>query len=104
MLASEVIKGIVLSEKSLGGKEGTYTLKVALKATKADVASALKSVFGVDATKVNTLVERGAIKRKARSKKSAPIMVKLPNVKKAYITLKAGQVLPTPVLGEAPQE
>ena len=102
MLVTEVIKGIVLSEKSLSAPEGKYTLKVNLKATKADVSKALKDVFGVDVVSVNTSIKRGKIKRRARAKKSGPVVVKAANQKKAYVTLKSGQTLPTPVLGEAP--
>jgi large subunit ribosomal protein L23 len=101
MLVSEVIKGIVLSEKSLAAPEGSYTLKVNLKAKKSDVASALKAVFGVDVVSVNTSIKRGKVKRKMRAKNSGAVVVKAANQKKAYVTLKKGQTLPTPVLGEA---
>lgn len=100
MRADTVILGAVLSEKAVGlSATGTYALKVDLKASKDDVRKALKELFDVDAIEVNTSIVRGKIRRKARSKKSAPVMVKSPNVKKAYVKLKAGQELPTPVLG-----
>jgi large subunit ribosomal protein L23 len=102
MLVTEVIQGIVLSEKSLRAPEGSYTLKVNLKAKKADVSKALKEVFGVDVASVNTSIKRGKVKRRVRAKGAGPVVVKASNQKKAFVTLKKGQTLPTPVLGEAP--
>jgi large subunit ribosomal protein L23 len=100
MRADSIIQGAVLSEKAVGlSATKTYTLKVDLKATKDDVRRALKELFAVDAVEVNTTILRGKIRRKARTKKGAPVNVKAANVKKAYVTLKDGQELPTPMLG-----
>jgi large subunit ribosomal protein L23 len=100
MLVTDVIQGIVLTEKSLRAPEGSYTLKVSLKATKYDVSSALKTVFGVDVLSVNTSIKRGKVKRKMRSKKGGPVVVKASNQKKAFVTLKPGQTLPTPSMSD----
>lgn len=100
MRADMIIQGALLSEKAVGlSASHTYTLKVNLKATKDDVRRALKELFGVDAVEVNTSVLRGKIRRRARSKKGAPVNVKAANQKKAFVTLKKGQELPTPMLG-----
>lgn len=97
MRSDFVIQGSVLSERAYGASEKKlYTLKVALKATKQDIKKALKTTFGVDAVEVNTSILRGRSVRKSRTKKSGPIQVKLPNVKKAFVRLKAGQELPLP--------
>ena len=99
MRSDYVIKGSVLSEKSFSLLEKkVYTLKVDLKATKEDIKIAVKDVFGVDVINVNTSILRGSIVRKARSKKSGAVEVKLPNIKKAFIRLKDGQELPAPVM------
>jgi|GEM_PF-642966 len=99
MRADNVILGSLLSEKAVGlAANKTFALKVNAKATKDDIRLALKELFGVDAVEVNTSILRGKIRRKARSKKAAPVSVKAANIKKAYITLKAGQELPTPML------
>ncbi|WP_186647398.1 50S ribosomal protein L23 [Fluviispira vulneris] len=99
MRSDYVIKGSILSEKSYGLLESkVYTLKVDLKATKADIKAAVKDVFGVDVVDVNTSILRGRVVRKARSKKSGAVEVKLPNIKKAFIRLKDGQELPAPVV------
>ncbi len=102
MRFENVILGSVLSEKSVGLSEAkVYTLKVALKATKDDVRLALKNVFGVDALNVNTSITRGKIVRRARNRGGRPVDVKRSNVKKAFVTLKEGQFLPTPELAAA---
>ena len=62
-----------------------YVFKVAMDATKTDIKSAIEKRFDVKVASVNTLINRGKIKRvrMVAGKKS--------NWKKAYITLKAGQ-------------
>ncbi|WP_290745645.1 50S ribosomal protein L23 [Fibrobacter sp. UBA4309] len=62
-----------------------YVFKVALNASKDEVKAAIEKRFDVKVASVNTLINRGKIKRvrMAAGKK--------PNWKKAYITLKAGQ-------------
>ena len=64
-----------------------YVFKVAKSASKEDIKSAIEKRFNVKVDSVNTLINRGKIKRvrmgMAAGKKS--------NWKKAYITLKAGQ-------------
>ena len=64
-----------------------YVFKVAKSATKTEIKEAIEKRFNVTVDSVNTLINRGKIKRMrmgmAAGKKS--------NWKKAYITLKAGQ-------------
>lgn len=98
-----VIRGALLSEKAAGFVDKQiYGLKVDLKATKSDIRQALKEVFDVDVVAIRTLVLRGDESRRVRSKGSASFVdVKKPNIKKAYIKLKAGQTLPVPTLGTA---
>ena len=61
-----------------------YVFKVGLDATKQEIKNAIESRFNVKVDSVNTLINRGKMKRvrTAVGKKS--------NWKKAYITLKAG--------------
>jgi large subunit ribosomal protein L23 len=95
MRADLVILGSILSEKAVTfSTQNVFTLKVAKKATKADVSKAVKSVFGVDVLDVNTAIVRGRVARKARSKNAGPVTVKAPNYKKAFVRLKEGQTLP----------
>jgi large subunit ribosomal protein L23 len=91
----KLILGSVLSEKSVNAAEkNQYVLKVALKASKGDVADALKEIFGVKCKSVRTCIVRGEAKRKVRSKKGGYVNVKKPNFKKAIVTLAAGESLP----------
>jgi len=95
MKSNYTILGSILSEKAyLLNQNSRYVLKVSRTATKSEIISELKSIFNVDVVKINTLITRGKVSRKSRSKKSAPIYVKLPNVKKAIVQLKSGQTLP----------
>ncbi len=63
----------------------TYVFEVALKASKEEIKAAIEKRYEVKVDSVNTLINRGKIKRVrlVAGKKS--------NWKKAYITLKAGQ-------------
>lgn len=62
-----------------------YVFKVAMNASKEDIKAAIEKRFEVKVAKVNTLINRGKIKRVRM------VAGKKPNWKKAYITLKAGQ-------------
>ena len=62
-----------------------YVFKVAMDASKEDIKAAIEKRFDVKVASVNTLINRGKIKRVRLA------YGKKPNWKKAYITLKAGQ-------------
>lgn len=95
MRSDDVILGSILSEKAVTlTAQNVFALKVAVKATKADVSQAVKDVFGVDVLDVNTSIIRGRVSRKARSKSAGPVTVKAANFKKAYVRLRQGQTLP----------
>ena len=74
-----------IAAQSKGAKK--YVFKVAKSATKTEIKEAIEKRFNVSVESVNTLINRGKMKRvrmgMAAGKKS--------NWKKAYITLKAGQ-------------
>lgn len=99
MHPSQVILGPILSEQAATlSTAGVYAIKVARTASKTDIASALKNVFGVDAIAINTSITHRKTVRRARSKKAGPVDVRIGGFKKAFIRLKVGQELPTPVL------
>lgn len=81
----------LLSEKSNRGRENDnqYSFQVRKEATKADVKKAVEKVFDVKVVTVNTVVTRGKVKRRGNS------IVKLPNVKKAVVTLAEGSKIKT---------
>ncbi len=80
-----VIKTVVLSEKSntLTEEQNKYTFKIDKKATKIDVAQAVKAIWGVDPLSVNTMNYSGK-KRRKRTKLAGAT----PSWKKAVVTLK----------------
>ncbi len=56
MMASEIIVKPVITEKAMDMmSQKRYTFKVAKKATKADVASAVEEMFGVKVESVNII-------------------------------------------------
>ena len=61
-----------------------YVFKVGLSATKQEIKNAIESRFNVKVDSVNTLINRGKMKRVRTA------VGKKPNWKKAYITLQAG--------------
>ena len=74
-----------------------YVFKVAKSATKTEIKDAIEKRFSVKVDSVNTLINRGKIKRvrmvagKKSNWKKGMVAGKKSNWKKAYITLKAGQ-------------
>jgi len=86
MRMQDVIKRpIALTEKATRLKaENKVVFEVALEANKAQIRSAVEELFSVHVTDVNTLVQRGKIKRIGR--RPAP----RPNWKKAIVTLREG--------------
>ena len=72
-------KATVLSEQN------KVVFKVALDATKEDIAVAVEELFKVKVTKVNTLVQKGKTKRfRGRPGRRS-------DIKKAIVTLQEGQ-------------
>ena len=76
----------MLSEKSNKAREASnkYSFEVSLKANKTDVKKAVEKMFDVKVTAVTTAVSRGKVKRRGNN------VVKLPNTKKAVVTLAEG--------------
>ena len=70
---------------SKGAKK--YVFKVAKSATKTEIKEAIEKHFNVSVDSVNTLINRGKMKRV----RMGMVAGKKSNWKKAYITLKAGQ-------------
>ncbi|MDP5370188.1 MAG: 50S ribosomal protein L23 [Pseudomonadota bacterium] len=82
----DIIRSPILTEKSnLLTTHNQYFFNVSLTATKPQIKEAFEAVFGVEVKSVNTLVRKGKqrIFRGRRGKQN--------DVKKAMISLKAGQ-------------
>lgn len=86
----DVILKPIVTEKALLKKEAENTLcfKVAKKATKSEVKTAVESLFKVKVAEVRTATMAGKLRRKGK------FSGYLPDWKKAYVKLKAGQKVP----------
>lgn len=87
MTPEQIIKRpIVLTEKAATLKEDANQVifEVALRADKTQIKDAVEKLWGVTVESVNTLIQRGKIKRMGRQ------YYKRPNWKKAIVTLKTG--------------
>ena len=86
MTPADIIKRpIALTEKAALLKESNKVVfEVALRANKIEIKKAVEEMFDVDVVEVNTLVQRGKMKRMGRG------YARLRNKKKAIVTLKEG--------------
>ena len=85
-----ILMAPIISEKatSVAEKNNQVTFRVPLDATKPEIKAAVELLFkGVEVEKVTTVTQKGKVKRFGRS------MGRRDHVKKAYVSLKAGQEL-----------
>ncbi len=86
----DIIKAIVRTEKStLSEPQGKYLFLVAISATKRQIKAAVEHIHKVKVVSVNTLIEKGKLKRVRYQ------VGKTPDTKKAVVTLKKGQKIET---------
>ena len=84
-LAREIIIKPVVTEKSVDlMQENKYCFRVAKDANKIEIKNAVEKLFNVTVLSVNTRTIQGKVKRQGRYEG------KRPDVKKAIVTLKAG--------------
>ncbi len=77
----------ILTEKSLGeAKKGQFTFLVDRLMTKFDIKNLIEKAFDVNVLKVRTINMKGGVKKNVRGK-----IVTKKAVKKAVVTLKAGE-------------
>lgn len=82
----DIILSPVITEKAtLGAEYNQVTFRVPLTATKSDIKAAVEGLFDVKVKGVNTLRQKGKVKR------FRGIKGKRPDVKKAMVTLEDGQ-------------
>lgn len=84
-----------VSEKSYGLSQtrNTYVFDVPLEVNRFQIAAAVGAQYGVTVVSVNIAIAKGKTKRTVR-KGGRPITGKRRDIKKAYVTLKAGDSLP----------
>lgn len=81
----DVIRRPVITEKAtLGSENNQVTFEVALDASKPQIKAAVEALFDVKVKRVNTLRQKGKVKR------FRGIQGKRPDVKKAIVTLAEG--------------
>ena len=84
--ATEVVKGIRQTEKGARlAHQHQYLVEVALNANKVEIRDAIRELFKVDVTKVNTQICHGKWRR-LRIQRG-----RRPDWKKAFVTLAKGQ-------------
>ncbi|MBD3366083.1 50S ribosomal protein L23 [candidate division WWE3 bacterium] len=90
MRINDVLLKPIVTEKTIAlyNREGVYTFKVALDATKNQIRQALKDTFDVEAGDVRTLVMPGKRRRIARTARFKTT----PMFKKAVFKLKKGKL------------
>jgi large subunit ribosomal protein L23 len=86
---AQVLMAPIVSEKAtlVSEKRNQVTFQVLRDATKPEIKAAVELMFKVDVTSVQTVVQKGKVKKFGRS------MGRRDHVKKAYVSLKAGQEL-----------
>ena len=82
----EIIRSPLITEKAtMLSERNQVVFRVAPDANKRDIKAAVEGLFGVTVTAVNTLVQKG------KTKKFKGHPGKRSDVKKAFVTLAAGQ-------------
>jgi large subunit ribosomal protein L23 len=86
---SQVLVEPIVSEKAtlVSEKQNQVTFKVLRDATKPEIKAAVELMFKVDVESVQTVVQKGKVKKFGRS------IGRRDHIKKAYVSLKAGQEL-----------
>jgi large subunit ribosomal protein L23 len=86
---AKVLLAPIISEKatSVAEKNNQVLFKVLRDATKPEIKAAVELLFKVEVDSVQTVVQKGKVKKFGRS------IGRRDHVKKAYVSLKAGQEL-----------
>ena len=88
MEAYDIILGPLVTEKStMGSENNQITFRVPLSATKPQIKAAIEQLFKVKVNAVNTLRQKGKVKR-FRGK-----LGKRPDYKKAIVSLADGEMI-----------
>ena len=86
---AQVLVAPIISEKAtrIGEKRNQVMFKVLRDATKPEIKAAVELMFKVEVASVTTSVQKGKVKRFGKS------IGRRDHIKKAYVSLKAGQEL-----------
>ncbi len=87
-----IIKPIITEKATnLGEKYSRYGFRVSPKANKLEIKKAIEEMYNVQVVSVNTMQVEG--KAKCRYTKTGILKGNAPSYKKAYVTLKEGEVI-----------
>ena len=84
--AHDIVRRPLITEKGtdITGKHNGYTFLVAPDANKSEIKRAVEQLFEVKVLSVRTMIRHGKLKGRARLKR------RMPDWKRAVVTLKAG--------------
>ena len=80
-----ILAPVITEKATLLSEQNKVVFKVAMDATKDEIAAAIEALFKVNVTKVNTLIVKG------KTKRFRGIKGRRSDVKKAIVTLAPGQ-------------
>jgi large subunit ribosomal protein L23 len=80
-----VLAPVITEKATLLSEQNKVVFKVAMHATKDEIAAAIEALFKVNVTKVNTLIVKG------KTKRFRGVKGRRSDVKKAIVTLAPGQ-------------
>ena len=81
----KILSPIITEKSTILSEENKVVFRVPLEATKPEIKEAVESLFKVDVTGVNTIVQNG------KTKRFRGVMGRRIDIKKAVVTLKDGQ-------------
>ena len=88
----EVLKKPIVTEKFTAQNEvGKYAFEVAKNANKVEIKKAVEKLYGVTVEQVSTMRTQG--KLKVKHTKGGVVSGRKPMIKKAIVSLKAGEVI-----------
>ena len=80
-----ILSPVITEKATVLSEQNKVVFRVAMEATKDEIAAAVEELFKVKVTKVNTLIQKGKTKRfRGREGRRS-------DVKKAIVTLQEGQ-------------
>ncbi len=82
-----ILSPVITEKATMGSEHNQVTFRVAMDATKPEIKAAVEGLFNVKVKAVNTLVQKGKVKR------FRGIKGRRADTKKAMITLEEGQVI-----------
>ncbi|MBK7967352.1 MAG: 50S ribosomal protein L23 [Bacteroidetes bacterium] len=89
----DILKKPLVTEKMnrIAEKQPRYGFILERRANKLEIKKAVEAMYGVNVESVNTMIYRGGAM--SRGTKTGIVTGQRPNIKKAIVTLKAGETI-----------